>query len=467
MIPAAEHFAWQPRSWSRSSASTGNDTGGGALPSPSADGTRAASGDEFGNIALYEVSSQKLLQTFEVPCQVLNLAFAPDANSLAVGENPGHAEVYLWNIRGMPHIEHAIAGWADFFASRPRVLTDSGPNDSVLWDMTTNPPQARARLPRGRHLARSPDGQTLVLTSTDGKAVRLYDAKPAGPKERGTVPVTAEVHRAVFLPDGRLAVFDTEGWSLWDVSGAQPRSLARVKGPNTLACWSRDGRQLFTGNYQVVSPVTLWDLRQLPPVQRGQFNLAENNASGANLTSLAVSPDAKTLLSGHLNGMVCFCDIATGKEKRPLATAAIRPDVNLFPPTLATNGSGIATFGCDGKVHLWELDGKAPRKREVFADAAIRSIPLGFRPEGNVRLTTVQYGHARIEGWDLGQEKPTPVKLVDENRDWRIGAIARAGDNKRVVLGLGGGRSRSGTWLATSRRGLLRARPPQMCTYSP
>src|SRR5262249_37754799 len=152
--------------------------------------------------------------------------------------------------------------------------------------------------------------------------VRLYEAKASEPKEQGRVPVTAEVHQARFAPDGRLAVFGPEGWSLWDVSGKEPRSLASVKDPASPGSWSRGGEMLFA----VVGPgsvhATAWDVRDLPPVQRGQFQLTGNNGATANLLTLAVSPDGKTLLSGHLNGKVCFWDTGTGKEKQPLAPAA-------------------------------------------------------------------------------------------------------------------------------------------------
>src|SRR5262249_32661081 len=85
---------------------------------------------------------------------------------------------------------------------------------------------------------------------------------------------------------------------------------------------------------------------------------------------------------------------------------------------------------------LWDLNGAAPRERELNPESAYDRWPLVFPPGKGTLLTGT--GRFSIEGWDLTKAKPWPVKLVNEKREWDITAVAPSLDRERVGIGRGG-----------------------------
>jgi WD40 repeat protein/tRNA A-37 threonylcarbamoyl transferase component Bud32/uncharacterized protein YbaR (Trm112 family) len=161
---------------------------------------------------LWDVSSRKLLQTFEhSPAQgaVTAVAFSPDERIIITGSGtPKTGQAIQWDLisgkmLGKPMEHGSIVLGVAYGADGKRILTGSADHTARLWDAHSCQPMGSSVSHTNfvRPVAFSPDGQTILTGSWDGMA-QLWDAatrKPLGPALKHDGWVTS----AAFSPDGR------------------------------------------------------------------------------------------------------------------------------------------------------------------------------------------------------------------------------------------------------------------------
>jgi WD40 repeat protein/transcriptional regulator with XRE-family HTH domain len=388
----------------------------------SRDGHVMASGNSDGTIRLWNVADpvhpRPLGQPLPSPpvtssaggtAIVQSVTFSRDGRTLASGDNEGN--IQLWDVAdpARPHLlgQAVISGESAIqsvtFSRDGRTLA-SGDNDGNIQLWTVADP-AHLR-PLGQRLAGAtggpvvvafgPDGHILASGTLDG-TVRLWDATdPANPRPLGQ-PLAAggaEVNSVVFSPDGHtLASGDSGGTiRLWDIADpAHPRLLGPILtagGAVASVAFSPDGQTLASGSLD--GTIWLWDVAN--PAYPSPLSQHLTGATGA-VESVAFSPDQHTLASGSLDGIIRLWSlpqtILTGSSGFLNAVA--------FSP----NGHTLASSDYGGTVRLRDVTDPAhPRllgPNLTGGTAAVESA--AFSPDRRTLAVGDDSGDTRL--WDV------------------------------------------------------------------
>ena len=199
-----------------------------------------------------------------------------------------------------------------------------------------------------------------------------------------------QINEIVYSPDGQLlAVGSSIGTWLYDAeSGKELALLTAHTGGVTSVAFSPDGKTLATVNY--VRSILLWDMKT-----------REHKATLlGSVRYIAFSPDGKTL-AGSNGGGITFWDVESLEQTHRIAARAQRRIV--FSP----NSTSIASADIDDKLRVWDTETGMNRLKftlDAFADDAI-----AYSPDGEA-LASVGPNHT-IQIWDTrtGMNKTTLI----------------------------------------------------------
>ena len=245
----------------------------------------------------------------------------------------------------------------------------------------------------------SPDGRTLAAGSSD-RTVGLWNAV-TGERKSTLTGFTHDVSAVAYSPDGRTLA--TSGnWGeirLWDaVTGLHKETLEGITAqrPQTASghtsgvsaiAYSPDGSTIATGD--LIGEIRLWD------AETGQHNATITGHPGANVISLAFSPDSHMLASSgsYPDGTLRWWDVGTGTLLKTFALPEDYGSVALSP-----DGRTFAITGAwDLTVHLW--DAATGQQLKVLTGHKTGVYPVAFSPDGD-RLATGSFD-SEIRLWDI------------------------------------------------------------------
>jgi RNA polymerase sigma factor (sigma-70 family) len=373
----------------------------------SPDGKHVAVGSQHRDLVLWDLSSGKEVRRYPTDAFFGEIAFSPDGKALAAIS--GEGIIRLWETatgRVLPASADPFINTVHNlrFSRDGRRLLGSGAT-YVVWDPATGREIHRFSQVSERRwpLALSPDESLLAATEPDG-TIRLWDA--ATGKEAPSLKGHEKwVYALAFAADGRrLCSSGFDGTiRVWDV--ASGRELWKLAGQGDWLAVSPDGRRLASTSGHAVA---LWDLE----TGRQQASLAM--ASRNTPHQLAFSPDGRWLAAVNGGGRrddpgeVKVWEVAGGKEWYSLEGHKTRASSVAFSP----DGRTLATGDMQGTLFLWELATGRRRHQFVGHESWIRS--LAFSPDG--RLLAVSSAEAPVYVWDvLGTRESTRGRLSPED----------------------------------------------------
>ena len=384
----------------------------------SPDGKTVASGSSDKTVRLWNVRTGKERRRLTghqegCPC----VAFSPDGKLLASASED--APIRLWDpatgkevrvLRGSERLSAAVA----FAPDGKTFASSNGDRDICLWDPATG---KVIRQWRGHgdeaptSLAFSPDGKTLASCSHFDSAIHLWD--PATGKELHP----AEAHSALvwwlaFTPEGKalLSVGRDEGiFCRWNPATGSLQGRFTANGERlAAAAFSPDRKTLATLVYvrNINDPmIYLWDSATGKRIRSFMkpSDLRRKHMTGVFLSSLAFSPDGKTLALATSDGMIRLWDPAAGKQIRRFKGLE-EPTALTFAPDGKTLAAAVAHTGGlppGPTVVLWDVaSGKELRQ----FDAHHRADSMAFSPDGKF-VAAAGYPEKAVIVWEVATGK--------------------------------------------------------------
>lgn len=278
-------------------------------------------------------------------------------------------------------------------------------------------------------IAFSPDGQMLA-SGSGNQIIKLWDSA-SGQLLKTLAGHGAGIYSVAFSPDGRILASD--GGDLWDVaSGQLVRTLTEPNGWIGSVAFSRDGRTLAAKETYKSTPlndrcciktINLWDpesgqlLRTLPGHSNG-------------VSSLAFSPDGRTLASGSPDNAIAVWDPKSGQLLRTLNASNGSSLKSTYSVAFSPDGRTLAAGSDDKTIKLWDVSSGQLLRTLAGGGDIIYSV--AFSPDG--RTLASGSDDKTIKLWDpvSGQLFRT---LADHGEV--IYAVAFSPDGRTLASGSG------------------------------
>ncbi|MEW4488784.1 protein kinase [Thalassoglobus sp. JC818] len=253
---------------------------------------------------LWDATTRREVMAFRPHGAVASASFSPDGTLVATGSWDN--SVKIWNT-STGHVVEKLQGGHDSYVNSVRfspdglqVLTSSDDQTAKLWNVETKSVEVSftGHTGRVRLAIFSPDA-SQVLTVSNDRTARLWDRKN-GKQLRVFSGHEWAVLAGAFSPDGKLIATAGEDNTakIWDAAtGDLITTCEGHTSAVTSVAFSQDSARLFTASADASAKV--WDAT---PGRGGTeiFTLAQQRGE---LTSLAVSPDGRNVVTSGRNGV--------------------------------------------------------------------------------------------------------------------------------------------------------------------
>jgi WD40 repeat protein len=147
---------------------------------------------------------------------------------------------------------------------------------------------------------------------------------------------------------------------------------------------------------------------------------------GAGVSSVAISPDGKTVVTGGEDNRALVWDAGT---PRPMAHRSNIVNARLSGLAFSPDGKRILTGSWDGTTQLWDVATARPVGDPITADDPV--LAVAFSPDDKTVLTGQSHRGARL--WDLATRLPIGEPMIHEGA--MVQAVAFSPDGRKVLTG--------------------------------
>jgi WD40 repeat protein len=362
-------------------------------------GRRIASAAGDATVRLWDSRTHREALTLHAAEVARGLTFSPDGRYLVA---VGPRTVRIWEanplapLRGQERLNltrHTREVWRAVFSPDGRHIASGSSDRTVrVWDAITG---EEVRVYRGHShvvfsVAYSSDAR-IVSVSADERIhdadLRIWD--PATGDDQRVITSSGKFYiNAVFTRDARHVIAGSSDGviDIWDASTRELiHQLTDHRGEVGSISISKDGTRMASATNE---NVIIWDLCTSKMVDTLEGELDRSNES-----SVALSPDGKSLACGGPGGTVMLLDIAT-KQRREFSRHAGHVISLAFSP----QGEMLATGGTDCTIKLWDVtSGKELRTLRGYT-GSIDS--LDFNHDGT-QLVSASRRDNTVKVWDV------------------------------------------------------------------
>jgi WD40 repeat protein len=398
-------------------------------------GKTLLSGGTDAAVRLWNIDIGAILQTFETSETVYDVAVSPNSRYVAFGVNE---DVQLLDVASFQivrtlegHTEFITA--VDFSPDSMRLLSASADNTIRLWDVETGQPlQVQdGALDSGtevefdfiQDVAFGPTGRTAVSSSID-TWIRLWDVE-SGRTLQALQASDSSTQQLAYDPNGNFISGTGETLIHWNFSGANfnreftvsdtqvtslyisPDSQTLLVGSDdgTLSLWNIGVQELthnFDGHRAQITG-TLFNQAQQLIISASRDNtlrvwsldtglVVQEFSSSNPITSLALSPDGVTVLTGDSTGVLRLWNVETGQFR----LFSGRHDGIVLSNVFNSDGRLALSTSSDGTARLWDVD---EGKLVGIYTGHSNWVTLGFfLPDGTNAMTGSWDG--TLQRWD-------------------------------------------------------------------
>jgi WD40 repeat protein len=291
-------------------------------------------------------------------------------------------------------------------------------------------------------VAFSPDGKTLATADNNGSSYLWDLATGTRTETLGALDASLNgVHSVAFSPDGRMLATGngTGSTYLWDV--ATGTRTAVLIGPNSAEvlslAFSPDGKTLAIGDAS--GSIYLWDVSTatLIAVLTAPPSVGNPKFGGQNpVTSVAFSPDGKTLATGCTDGLTYLWNVTTRTRSAALVGPVSANLNGVDSVAFSPDGKTLATSYYTSSIYLWNV---ATRTRiAVLTDPGAPAQGVGvqsvaFSPDGKTLATADYNGSTYL--WDVASRTRIVVLTNPDKNFVCANSVAFSPDGKTLAVG--------------------------------
>lgn len=296
--------------------------------------------------------------------QVFTAAWSPNDSYIAsaggnIKTRNGDTRVHVWDTHTGQDVHlysgHSLVVRMVAWSPDGTRIASAGEDTTVqIWDapMGSNPHICRGHTERVMAVAWSHDNKRVASASMDG-TVLIWDATagtvvfPYLGHFDGTTPVG--VLSVAYSPNGKaIASADINGQvHIWDAkTGKTLHIFSQITGANigSLA-WSPDGTSLVTGDYPVDNSVRIWNISD------GNDRQFVPDVDGDQVYTIAWSPDGGYIAAGYLHNHIKILQFPSGTQKFIYSGHTN----SIMSVQWSHNSTYIASCGFDKTVQIWTM----------------------------------------------------------------------------------------------------------------
>lgn len=416
----------------------------------SPDGTLLASSTRDYSLSVWDVASGTRLASFRPGKSQRGyfhgLQFTPDSKRLITVADK---HLSIWDARTGKLAEesefpvspgHISPDGKTFVATESMVIRDNASSPYSFWDLATKKVRAKleGEIPkRGYSTAFSHDSKMLAVNRTDmyqrreDATIALWDVGTGQPIRQLRLP-TRYVDKVHFSPDGRTLVTTSTGHrptiDLWDaVTGKAVFNWPGHTEHVISLVFMPDGRSLVSGGLD--GTVRHWDISSGKQIK-------ELGGHRWRCDVVAVTPDGKTILSGGLDGVIRVQDVQGNQLRRLLVDGD--PDKHDQPLSqlerlvVSPDGKSVVTWSQNFNrrppvYRIWDLPtGNVIASRQDNAQVIARPL---VSLDGRLAVEAI-FQNLRLEP----PGAPPAPRWADDGGPTYTGALVREVDTGRELV---------------------------------